>query len=360
MANELTLDSLDFDVGNSPQTNQEPPAEQNPSTDTKQEQNPEQHNEESQDAIADYLKTIGIEDPEKIKFEDDKGNVSEKAWKDLTEEEKLGILQTPNVKQVDPTLAANYGLDESESALINYLRQNNISPDEYAESLREQGAQENQPEQIYQVDNLSDDELYLSDLQLRTNNTMTNEELQHALENAKANPDSYNKIIQGLRNEYKILEDQQNQQKEAEIEANRQEQFNQFSNQILDSIDNFDSVGDLSVYMDNDEKNQLAEFILGNDGAGVNYLTKALNDPNALVAASWFLLHGQDMLSDIENYVGGEIKKAREAGKAEALKEFQEKTKQNPNVVVKTQSNNNPTNSNYQEIKSIDDINFYN
>ena len=360
MANELTLDSIDFDVDDSQQTNQEPPAEQNPPTDTKQEQNSEQHNEESQDAIADYLKTIGIEDPEKIKFEDDKGNVSEKAWKDLTEEEKLGILQTPNVKQVDPTLAANYGLDESESTLINYLRQNNISPDEYAELLREQGAQENQPEQIYQVDNLSDDELYLSDLQLRTNNTMTSEELQHALENAKANPNSYNKVIQGLRNEYKILEDQQNQQKEAEIEANRQEQFNQFSNQILDSIDNFDSVGDLSVSMDNDEKNQLAEFILGNDGAGVNYLTKALNDPNALVAASWFLLHGQDMFSDIENYVGGEIKKAREAGKAEALKEFQEKAKQNPNVVVKTQSNNNPTNPNYQEIKSIDDINFYN
>lgn len=45
--------------------------------------------------------------------------------------------------------------------------------------------------------------------------------------------------------------------------------------------------------MDKDEKTELANFILGNDGAGVNYLTKALNDPDTLVAASWFLLNGQ-------------------------------------------------------------------
>lgn len=362
MANELTLDSLDFDADNSQSTDEKQSVYQNPSDAEQVTQNPQQNNTGSQNAITDYLKTIGIEDPEKIKFEDGEGNVSEKSWKNLSEDEKLGILQTPNIKQVDPSEAAAYGLDESESALINYLRQNNMSPDEYAQSLFAQGASQNQPEQIYQVDNLSDDELYLSDLQLRTNNTMTDEELQQSLENAKANPESYNKVIWGLRNEYKTLEDQQNQQKEAEILASKQEQFNQFSNNVLDSINNFDSIGDLSVNMDIDEKNQLAEFILGNDGAGINYLTKTLNDPDALVAASWFLLHGQDMLSDIENYVGSEIRRAKQAGRDEALKEFQEKAKHNPNVVVKTSqnSNNSSINSNYQDIKSIDDINFYN
>jgi hypothetical protein len=43
------------------------------------------------------LKTRGIDDVSKIKFEDDNGNIEEKDWNSLTKEEKFNILNTPLV-----------------------------------------------------------------------------------------------------------------------------------------------------------------------------------------------------------------------------------------------------------------------
>lgn len=341
---ELTIDSLDFD------NQSEEPISQEPAVDVSKESTSQEP--AHSDAISEYLKTIGIEDSNKIKFEDENGQIQEKPWDNLSEEEKLNILKTPNIKKTDYSDASTYGLDDSEVGLINYLRENNLSPDEYANLLYQQGHSSVQPEQMYQVDNYSDDELYLSDLQLRAKD-MSDEELQQSLENAKANPETYAKYIQGLRQEYKTLEDQQNQQQQAELIAQQQEQYNQFSNSVLGAIDNFNSVGDLDIDMNDEDKEQLAQFILGQDGAGVNYITKALNDPSTLVAASWFLLHGQDAFNELQDYVANQVKEARKAGYEEAMSKLNGKSK--PQVFI----NKSP----YQQqskIDSIDDINFDN
>ena len=348
-----SIDALDFDSPITEPQNSELNDQVNQVESQKSEQNDSDPQEkQSTDAISDYLKTIGISDSNKIKFEDEQGNIQEKSWNDLTEGEKLNILKTPNVKQSDPSEASNYGLDDSETALINYLRQNNLSPDEYANMLHESGKNSVTPEKVYQVDNYSDDELYLADMQLRAKD-MSDEELQQALENAKANPDSYAKYIQGLREEYKALENQQNEQQQAELQAQQQEQYNQFSNSVLNAIDSFQSVGDLDIDMNDDDKSQLAQFILGQDGAGVNYITKALNDPQSLVAASWFLLHGQEAFNEIQDYIANQVKEAHKAGYEEAVNKLSAK----PQVIVnqnhQRQQNNNP-------ISSIDDINFDN
>ena len=349
---EMTIDSLDFDTPDVEQNNQDPSQQVEPTQ--SEETVSDQEEKQSTDAISDYLKTIGIQDSNKIKFEDEHGNIQEKPWNDLTEEEKLNILKTPNVKQTDPSEASNYGLDDSETALINYLRQNNLSPDEYSSMLQEQGKNSVTPDKVYQVDNYSDDELYLADMQLRAKD-MSDEELQQALENAKANPDSYAKYVQGLRNEYKALEDQQTQQEQAELQAQQQEQYNQFSNSVINAIDNFSSVGDLDIDMNDDDKGELAQFILGQDGAGVNYITKALNDPNSLVAASWFLLHGQEAFNEIQDYVANQVKAAHKAGYDEAVSKLSGKSK--PQVFINpNHQSSQPTHT----ISSIDDINFDN
>ena len=179
MTNVVTsIDALDFDSPITEPQNSEPNDQVNQVEPQKLEQNDSDPQEkQSTDAISDYLKTIGINDSNKIKFEDEQGNIQEKSWNDLTEGEKLNILKTPNVKQSDPSEASNYGLDDSETALINYLRQNNLSPDEYANMLQESGKNSVTPEKVYQVDNYSDDELYLADMQLRAKD-MSDEELQ--------------------------------------------------------------------------------------------------------------------------------------------------------------------------------------
>ena len=349
MENDVTtLDNLDFDTLDNEQTNQENQVEPNSDGNLNNDQPLHDQENESTDAISDYLKTIGIKDSNKIKFEDEQGNIQEKSWNNLSEEEKLNILKTPNVRQIDPSEASTYGLDDSETNFINYLRQNNLSPDEYTEMLKQQIQNSITPEKVYQVDNYSDDELYLADMQLRAKD-MSDEELQQSLENAKANPDSYAKYIQGLRNEYKALENQQEQQQEAELQAQQQEQYNQFSNSVINAIDNFSSIGDLDIDMSDDDKSELAQFILGQDGAGVNYITKALNDPSSLVAASWYLLHGQDAFNELQDYVANQVKAAHKAGYKEAV------NKSKPQVIVNQNHKNQQV---YNPISSIDDINF--
>lgn len=348
MAQETqTLDSLDFD-----DTQEQTTPQQEEPTPESQPEAQQQPDNQSTDAIKDYLSTIGIKDSSKIKFEDDKGNVQEKSWDSLTEDEKLNILKTPNVKQVDPSQASAYGLDDQETQLINYLRANNLSPEEYSQMLQQQGAKSNTPEPVYQVDSLSDDDLYLADMQLRAKD-ITDEELQQALEQAKSNPETYQKYVNGLREEYKNLENQNSEQQQAEEQAAQQEQYTQFSNQVLNSINNLNSIGDLDISMDDREKDELAQFILGQDGAGVNYITKALNNPDTLVAASWFLLNGQNAFSEIQDYVSNAVKQARQAGREEAIKEMKGSSK--PSVIVTSPNRPNQSNT---PVNSIDDINF--
>lgn len=351
-----SIDALDFDTPDTVQQNSEPSSQVEPQQSEPNDGDKPSDSQENQstDAISDYLKTIGINDSNKIKFEDEQGNIQEKSWNDLTENEKLNILKTPNVKQTDPSEASNYGLDDSETALINYLRYNDLSPDEYANILKESGKNSVTPDKVYLVDNYSDDELYLADMQLRAKD-MSDEELQQALENAKANPDSYAKYIQGLREEYKALENQQVEQQQAELKAQQQEQYDQFSNSVLNAIDNFQSVGDLDIDMNDDDKSQLAQFILSQDGAGVNYVTKALNDPQSLVAASWFLLHGQEAFNEIQDYIANQVKTAHKAGYDEAMSKLSGRSK--PQVIV---NQNHQRQQNYTPISSIDDINFDN
>ena len=105
--------------------------------------------------------------------------------------------------------------------------------------------------------------------------------------------------------------------------------------------------------MNDDDKGELAQFILGQDGAGVNYITKALNDPNSLVAASWFLLHGQEAFNEIQDYVANQVKAAHKAGYDEAVSKLSGKSK--PQVFI----NQNHSQS-QNPISSIDDINFDN
>jgi hypothetical protein len=45
--------------------------------------------------MSDFLKTRGIDDLNSINFEDDNGQVIQRSWKDLSNEEKFNILNTP-------------------------------------------------------------------------------------------------------------------------------------------------------------------------------------------------------------------------------------------------------------------------
>lgn len=272
------------------------------------------------DIIKSLLKDRGISDPSKIKFEQEDGTLVDRSWSDLSLDEQREILnQSP---QSDPDV----DLDNDEIEMINQMRLSNMSPEQYIESIKQQGAKQyadqlNSQPQSYQVDDISDDELYILDLQYKSPN-ISIEEAEQQLNAVKQNETLFNKTVQGLREYYKKLETEANEQKELEAQSRQQQEFQQFSNAIQSSIDSINQIGNLDLNMNNDDREQLAQFILGQDQAGVNWFSKALEDPDTVVRMAWFALNGEEAFNDIENYLSQQINAAYNKG----LKDGQQKS----------------------------------
>lgn len=264
-------------------------------------QTQEPDGDDTHDALEDFLKFQGIEDIHKIKFDDDNGDVIERDWNDLDYDEQLNILKsTQNNPETE--------LDDDEIDLINRIRASRMTPSQYIESLKPQ-EQIQEPE--YVIDSLSDDELYLLDLQTRMGlDELTEEQetkLREYLDKAKESPELFEKQIQGIREEYKRLEQDKNMQQQAEQEERLQQQYETFSNNIIGAIQNLKNIGDLDVTMEQDDSDQLASFILDRDETGTSYFARALNDPNELVKMAWFALNGEEVFNDISDYYKKQI-----------------------------------------------------
>ena len=335
------LDDDDFGTGfeSSQQVIETP--EQNNST-----QEPPTANEEDDDFVSDFLKTRGIDDISKIKFEDDEGNIEEKSWDSLTNEEKINILNTP----LDTKQDNSNNLTDEEIQLLNQIRQSNLTPSKYIEQI--QGQQVIQEPQ-YKIDDLSDDELFLLDLESRVGE-LTDEMAAQALNNAKQNEELFQKQVEGIRKEYKEREDFQSQQEQAEIEREQQEAYNQFQDTVINSINQFNSIGNLDLNFDDSDKNELAEFMLSRDESGNNYLWQALQDPDTLVKAAWFILNGDEALNNISEYFINQIKLVSENQYKKGFEEGRSgKTPSKPTVVInKNKSSQTPT---YNSINDLDD-----
>lgn len=330
-----------------------------PADGTKPEPAAAQEPVQEDDIIISMLKQIGISDPSKIKFENDEGEIEEVSWDSLSAEEKMNIL-TP--ESPDP----NFGLEDPEINFINLLRDAEITPEEYINYQREQAieeyrqALEGNPQ--YEVERLTDEDLYALDLQSRVPD-MTDEEVAIALEHEKANPELFEKKMQGIRAEYKALEDERRQNEELLEQQQKQEQFEAFQSDVLDAIESLDEVGGVKLNLDEDDMEEVANFILSLDSAGVSYLGKALDDPQTLARMAWFALKGDEAFATITDYYDKEIAKekrsAYEAGYEDAKKGIQPKSTRKPTVVVapKPASEPKPGGTNPHE-KTIDDIDF--
>ena len=331
------LDDDDFGMGFEPSVQEPEPEPINP------EPTPVQEPQE-EDYLADFLKTRGIDDIDKIKFEDEQGNIEEKSWKELSSEEKINILNTPLEQEDDNQLS------EEEVKLINQIRESNLTPSQYMQQIQgEQVVQEPQ----YKIDDLSDDQLFLLDLESRVGE-LTDELAAQALANAKQNEELFQKQVDGIRKEYKEREDYQLQQEQAEAAQQQQEAYNQFQDTIISSIDQFNTIGNLNLNFDDSDKEELAQFMLSRDEAGNNYLWQALQDPETLVKAAWFILNGEEAFNSISDYFINQIKLVSENQYKKGFEEGKNgKSPSRPQVVIdKKQTNQRPT---YNSINDLDD-----
>lgn len=282
------------------------------------------------DFLTSLLKSRGIEDKSKIKFATEEGDVEEVDWDSLSNEDKLNILSSSESTPEN-------GLDESEIQLINAIRNSGMSPSEYLQFIGNGEVEryiQNSQEPQYEIDEYSDDELFLMDFMSRMGE-VTEDEATEALERAKANEGLFKKQIEAIRNEYKQAEQENQMQAQLEQEQIAQQQYDQFSDQIVDEINNLTEIQGFELNMENDDMQELYDFITGYDAAGNNYLAKALSDPRILVKTAWLALNGDQMINDITSYFQKEIASVRKESYKKGVTDTQNKMEKADKVVFK-------------------------
>lgn len=243
--------------------------------------------------LEEYLAIKGIKDVTAIKQLDEDGVIKEVNFYDLDKEEQLNILNSKEESNE---------LDNDELTFINTLRDSNISIQEYLEYVQNKAISdylETNKKQEYSVDSLSDEELYVIDLQDKIEN-LTPEEASSFLDHEKANESLWEKKIEMLRKAYKQKEQDLIEQEGLIKQQQEEQEREQFSNTMLEAINNLQTIETFDL--EDSDKDRIAEFVLGSDATGTNYMYKALQDPESVAKIAWFLLEGTNSIKALNDY----------------------------------------------------------
>ena len=283
--------------------------------------------------LYEFLKERGIEDPSKLQFENEDGEIEEVDFNSLSEEEKLNIINSIS----DP------GLSQHETDVINYLRQNNVTFNQVIDYFSKKAVEDylaQNPDQVHQksytIDDYNDDELYLADLKSKYPE-FTDEELMSKLESAKSNEALFKKEVDALRVDYKKQED-------AEIEAQKQQEQADYDNLVGNlqnilsnfnevALDSTDAESDVLEIEDSD-KQQVLAYLLNQDSEGKSQLVKDLENPATLIELAWLRTQGRALIDNTTRYWKDLLKQERKE-KAKLQKELESyQNKGSQSVVV--------------------------
>lgn len=311
---ESNFDDTMFEVDEFDETptpeKQEP--DPKPEKEGNQETTPPSEGDQEDDLTTEVLKLRGISNPDKIKFEDESGAVTERSWDSLTKEEQINILADQREDQ-----ETNNDLAEDEIELINAIRNSGMSVQDYIQTIT---PQINQPQDTNQFDAMSDEDLYAFDILNKVgNDNITDEELDAALEAAKANETLFKKTVEGLRQQYNRLQEEQKQNIANQQQAVAQQRYQAFANVVNNQIDNFNSFAGQPIQLSNQDKDNLSEFMLALDEDGSSALGKALQDPRLLTKAAFWLLNEQELIAELQKQQQDAYTRGYNAGKGDIL-----------------------------------------
>ena len=259
----------------------------------------EDSNEDSKDYISRLLESRGI-DRNRIQILDEEGNASEVNFDSLSDQDKFDILNY----QEDPVLP-----EDHEIQTINFLRQNNMTLQDFAEWQRQEAIKEYLAEQssVSETDSYSDEEIVAYDYIKRFGESMSDEEIDAEIERLKADPEAFAKRVTLLRNVFKAEEEAQAklyQDQEDAKNAENETIFIQTYQQALAGIDNIQN-----IELDTNDREELLRFVLEKDQANRTGLSKAMDDPANVLKMAWYLLHGEECTNAMIDYFQKEISK---------------------------------------------------
>lgn len=302
----------------------------------------EENPEDNEDIISVFLKDRGISNPSKIQFEGEDGNIEEIDFNSLEREEQLNILK----EITDP------GLSDHEIEVVNYLRKNNVSFNEVIDYFANQRLQEylnENPEairqQVYSIDDYSDDELYLADLKSKYP-SFSDEELISKLNIAKSDENLFKKEVDVLRDSYKADEDRA--RKEAEYAE--QQEYESLQNSLIHAARSFNEIAldasdpeSDSLVIEDEDRNQILAYLLNQDKDGKSQFVKDIENPETLIELAWHRINSRNTLSGITQYWKGILKEERKE-RANLEKQLEKyKNKENKTVIKNRETTNSPS-----------------
>lgn len=271
--------------------------------------NPSNDNPNPQQGVLDSLRNVQnptnvIEmallkngfNPKAIRINDEAGNVTTTDFESLPIEDQYSLLFSQDKNPSDD-------LDEEEIHLLNSIRSSGMSPKDYIKSVIESAAskQPANPNPQQSVNTLDDDTLFLADLKLRYGDTLTKEEMFEHLDQAKSNPQLYEKTIGILRKNYEDQEKQSEEEYNKYQEENAKQQMAQLNYNMDMSMNNpkFIDLGNGAIQLSQEDKNDIKSFVFGKAADGNTYLYNALRNPDVLTKVAWFILKGNDFMSEM-------------------------------------------------------------
>ena len=249
--------------------------------------------------VDELLKSKGIKDNKIVILKED--NSEELVnFNDLSKQEQLEILSSGST---------DTSLSKEELDFIEDLKSKNLTIDQYLLNYKENILSElrNYQDQTYDIDSYDDNELFLYDLKAKYD--LSDEELSAELEKELQNESIFKKKVDKLRVEYKQLEDQYRQNQIQELEREKEAQYNEFSDSMVNiAIKTPDFYG---IELDENEKEEVLSHILDLDENGVSDFYKSLNNPTKLYELAWFSRYGKEAFEYLKNAYETEIAKIK-------------------------------------------------
>lgn len=266
------------------------------------------YNEDDEDSSKDYISRLlesrGI-DRNRVQILDEEGNPTEVSFDSLSEQDKFDILNY----QDDPVLP-----EDHEIQMINFLRQNNMTLQDFAEWQRQEAIQEylSQQQTVSDTDSYSDEEIVAYDYIKRFGDSMSDEEIDAEIERLKADPEAFAKRVSLLRNAFKAEEEAQAKLYQDEAAAKQAENEKMFVNTYHQAMAGIDSIQ--NTELDDNDRDELLRFVLEKDQANRTGLSKAMDNPENVLKMAWYLLHGEERVDAMIDYFQKEISKRSKPG----------------------------------------------
>jgi hypothetical protein len=273
---------------------------------------------EDSSIIDEFLELNGISNG-KIKFVDENNTEQELDFYNLSKGEQLEILKSFAETTQEPAPV--------QDDFLEYLKTNNLTVDDFLAQYKETIVKEisSQYEQNYEIDAYDDQELFLLDLKAKFE--LTDEELTEELEKELKNPTIFQKKVDSLRSEYKKLEDQYKETQQAEFANQRQQEYEQFADTIVDvAYKNPEFYG---IELEDNEKNEVLSFLLDLDDSGVSNFYKELSKPEKLYEVAWFVKYGKEAFDALRNAYESEIARIKKDSKGAVIIKDSQKNRNN-------------------------------